>query len=209
MKILSGFLSAVSRIGFITAMLSLATFSRAAEKSALWDTSNWDIGDDVVWSDYDGFGESQKEGSPIKPSKVTLCHEGHTISVSQTSVPAHLAHGDTLGPCPTATTVYSIVCHEGQPIVVRLADIPGHLRHGDTLGYCTGEDAIIMCDGKENIVVKRAEAQGYLDKGCRLGPCQGQEGVIMCHKGEPIVVLKDRVEAHLKNGDTLGPCPKN
>ncbi len=36
--------------------------------------------------------------------KVTLCHNRdhnpHTITVAQSAVPAHLNHGDTLGPCP-------------------------------------------------------------------------------------------------------------
>jgi hypothetical protein len=33
--------------------------------------------------------------------KVTLCHKGkNTLSVDANAVPAHLAHGDTLGPCP-------------------------------------------------------------------------------------------------------------
>lgn len=32
--------------------------------------------------------------------KVTICHKGHTISVDRHAVPAHLAHGDTVGPCP-------------------------------------------------------------------------------------------------------------
>ena len=39
--------------------------------------------------------------------KVVICHippgepeNAHTISVSPNAVPAHLAHGDTLGPCP-------------------------------------------------------------------------------------------------------------
>jgi hypothetical protein len=32
---------------------------------------------------------------------VTLCHKGkNTITVDAAAVPAHLAHGDTLGPCP-------------------------------------------------------------------------------------------------------------
>ena len=39
--------------------------------------------------------------------KVTICHRTgskkkpfHTITVSANAVPAHLRHGDTLGPCP-------------------------------------------------------------------------------------------------------------
>lgn len=34
-------------------------------------------------------------------TKVTICHKGkNTISVAESAVSAHLAHGDTLGPCP-------------------------------------------------------------------------------------------------------------
>jgi hypothetical protein len=36
------------------------------------------------------------------PKKVTICHKGHTITVSQSAVPAHLAHGDHVGPCTAA-----------------------------------------------------------------------------------------------------------
>ena len=37
--------------------------------------------------------------------KVLICHKpdkkgGHTISIAPPAVPAHLAHGDTLGSCP-------------------------------------------------------------------------------------------------------------
>ena len=31
--------------------------------------------------------------------KVLVCHNGHTISISSSAVPAHLRHGDTLGAC--------------------------------------------------------------------------------------------------------------
>jgi hypothetical protein len=31
--------------------------------------------------------------------KVTLCHKGHAITVSENAIHAHLAHGDTLGSC--------------------------------------------------------------------------------------------------------------
>ena len=34
-----------------------------------------------------------------KPEKVTICHKGHTITISKSALPAHLRHGDTVGPC--------------------------------------------------------------------------------------------------------------
>ena len=39
------------------------------------------------------------ETNPTCDLNVTVCHNGTTIVVGQTSVPAHLNHGDTLGPC--------------------------------------------------------------------------------------------------------------
>jgi hypothetical protein len=46
-------------------------------------------------------GEIPSEGG----DKVLICHKpdkngGNTLSISSSAVPAHLAHGDTLGPCP-------------------------------------------------------------------------------------------------------------
>lgn len=47
---------------------------------------------------------SYDPGSPVKPSqKVVICHKGQTKKVVAAAVPGHLAHGDTLGPCPTNT----------------------------------------------------------------------------------------------------------
>jgi hypothetical protein len=34
--------------------------------------------------------------------RVTICHKGRTITVSQAAVPAHLRHGDTVGACGVA-----------------------------------------------------------------------------------------------------------
>jgi hypothetical protein len=43
-------------------------------------------------------------GQPVpsgaKKKKVTLCHEGQTLSVSKKAKKVHLKHGDTLGECP-------------------------------------------------------------------------------------------------------------
>ncbi len=44
-------------------------------------------------------------GTSVEGEKVLICHKpdkkgGHTLSVSASAVPAHLAHGDKLGPCP-------------------------------------------------------------------------------------------------------------
>lgn len=38
---------------------------------------------------------------PEEDDKVTICHKGKkTLSVGASAVPAHLAHGDSLGACP-------------------------------------------------------------------------------------------------------------
>jgi hypothetical protein len=34
------------------------------------------------------------------PQKETICHKGHTITISKSAEPAHIAHGDTIGACP-------------------------------------------------------------------------------------------------------------
>jgi hypothetical protein len=55
-----------------------------------------------------GNNAAQNQGSSANQygHKVLICHippghpeNAHTISVDQSAVPAHLAHGDTLGPC--------------------------------------------------------------------------------------------------------------
>lgn len=47
---------------------------------------------------------SDEGGEPTEGKKVLVCHKpdkkgGHTLSIAEPAVPAHLAHGDTLGPC--------------------------------------------------------------------------------------------------------------
>lgn len=49
--------------------------------------------------------DEDDDGGNGNGEKVLVCHNAsknnpHTISIAQPAVPAHLAHGDTLGPCP-------------------------------------------------------------------------------------------------------------
>ena len=50
-------------------------------------------------------GEIEIEPPPVG-ERVTICHKpnkkkgGNTITISSSALPAHLAHGDTVGPCP-------------------------------------------------------------------------------------------------------------
>jgi len=48
---------------------------------------------------YDFEPARQPGPGPGPGHKVTICHKGHTIKVNRNAVPAHLRHGDTLGPC--------------------------------------------------------------------------------------------------------------
>lgn len=53
------------------------------------------------------FAHTTPQAAQYPPSKVTICHHTHsqknpfvTITVSVHALPAHLKHGDTVGPCP-------------------------------------------------------------------------------------------------------------
>ena len=87
------------------------------------------------------------------PEKVTICHRtgsqknpAVTIRVSRNALPAHLRHGDTIGPCAGQSFT---ICHKnhklkapqrgkakGRTMKVRFRSLRAHTRHGDRLRGC-------------------------------------------------------------------------
>ena len=53
------------------------------------------------------------KGKKGKKGKVTLCHQGKTITVATSVKKTHLAQGDTLGRCPTANQPPGTTCTDG------------------------------------------------------------------------------------------------
>jgi hypothetical protein len=90
------------------------------------------------------FAAQDKVG--LDQQNVTLCHNGHTMTVDGPTRDAHLKHGDTEGACTTDTQTPAedqygeekvILCHKGHTITVGEPALEAHLNnHGDTEGAC-------------------------------------------------------------------------
>ena len=91
------------------------------------------------------------------PEKVTICHRtgsqknpAVTIRVSRNALPAHLRHGDTIGPCAGQSFT---ICHKSKALRgkaksqrtmrVRFRSVRAHLRHGHRVasGGCKANKA--------------------------------------------------------------------
>lgn len=75
------------------------------------------------------------------PSKVTICHHTHsqknpfvTITISERALPAHLRHGDTIGPCPAVAAVTAKAAVKGHK-----ANKPQHSNHKGKKSHPTGK----------------------------------------------------------------------
>jgi hypothetical protein len=81
------------------------------------------------------------------PSKVTICHHTHsqknpfvTITVSERALPAHLGHGDTVGPCPQN----SLTPEQGEKLVQQHGKAQHHsngLQKGKKKGHANGHES--------------------------------------------------------------------
>jgi len=92
--------------------------------------------------------------------KVTICHRTgpkrsprfHTIRVSESAVPAHLRHGDALGPCGSAVFTMCHATKNGKAKTLKVkgaAKVKRHLKKGDKLGKCNGKPGKTKDKGKQ------------------------------------------------------------
>jgi hypothetical protein len=133
-------------------------------------------------------------GTPVGPPKqVILCHNGHTIRVSEKAAAAHFAHGDTPGPCPGKY----VICHRYpnfdpshthnpyRTIIVSQQDLPQYLAQGDTQGPCPNQ--VFMCTlGNKQIVVASANVADHEARGQQVGLCPGK--MLICYNNHTIVI---------------------
>ncbi|GAB3729089.1 hypothetical protein GCM10027594_11180 [Hymenobacter agri] len=66
------------------------------------------------------YVEDVRCGTPGNPTKVEVCHNGHTICIDNNALNTHLGHGDTVGDCtpfarPTTTTVITAAPLQAYP----------------------------------------------------------------------------------------------
>jgi hypothetical protein len=134
-------------------------------------------------------GPAPAAGQP--PEKVEICHippgnpaNQHTIRISESAVPAHLAHGDVLGLCPPpdGATPTVVICHRppGNPanhhtITISSSALAAHLAHGDLQGACATQCEAVCNDGNACTV----DSSGPLAAGecrCVHAPADCEDG---------------------------------
>ena len=97
---------------------------------------------------------------PAFAEKVEICHNGHTIEVNEAAVPAHMEHGDTMGPC--GSTEGACLCNES----------PTWSFLGGKL-YCT---STAVTDGRLAVCISGApacESVNVSDETFELNQCTG------------------------------------
>lgn len=105
-----------------------------------------------------GQGDGSEHAGSIRASvtaaasndkKAEICHTGQTISVSQSAIPAHLKHGDVVGPCPSPCSPSS--CDDGDLCTSDTCTAAGACEHAavscDDGNVCTADacDAQVGC----------------------------------------------------------------
>ena len=144
------------------------------------EPSNTPEGDDDSDDQTDNAGESDIV-------KVLICHypagdktKGNTLEIDASAVDAHLDHGDSLGPCPTATPTA----------------VPTNTPVPSSTNTSVPPSTNTPVPPPTNTPVPAPT-----DTPVATGK------VTICHNGNTIEVNADAVADHLAHGDTLGACP--
>jgi hypothetical protein len=146
--------------------------------------------------------------------KVVICHKGKkTLVVAKSAVAAHMAHGDTAGPCPGMLTPPEVAPSE--PISPTL--IP------------SGTVKITICHkpgtpAEHTLVVAAPAWKAHQAHGDYIGPCEPPSEpisptlvpsptvmVTICHKygsraEKTMQVPESAVPGHQRHGDFIGSC---
>lgn len=106
--------------------------------------------------------------------KVTICHNGNTISVSENALDAHLKHGDTIGPCTTAQQPTQLP-PTATNIPVEPTNIPATQQPKPT------DAPPYQQPTAAPVVVTIPPSDSVCSEGCATGCCPGEEAA---HYGE-------------------------
>ena len=91
-------LPSASRLSFVAA-LTVFMLGTLASFGGLGYAASSTKGAFKKVSALEGPSAARTPASDQYVEKVTICHNGHTITISQSALPAHRRHGDTIGPC--------------------------------------------------------------------------------------------------------------
>jgi len=135
---------------------------------------------------------SARTASADQDHKIQICHKGQTIEVDVHAVPAHLDHGDLLGPCggtpgcACGQDFDPVRCADGKiyanQCFANCAGAPGPCTH---LGVCSDIFDPVSCGGKiyaNQCQAENAGCTGPFVKLCACGliyaPVRCADGVI-------------------------------
>jgi hypothetical protein len=139
---------------------------------------------------------AQRDGG-LDQQKVTICHEGHTITVGAPALAAHERHGDTEGVCEAATPETT------GDVTTPDTTTPESTTPETTNPDTTTPDTTIpeTTTPEKTPETTTPETTTPEDEGGI-----GQENVTICHKGHTIIVGVPALAAHERHGDTEGAC---
>jgi hypothetical protein len=146
---------------------------------------------------------AQEQGGGQGQEKVTICHEGHTITVGEPALAAHERHGDTEGACESATPETT------GDVTTPDTTTPESTTPETTTPDTTTPDTTIPDTTTPETTVPETttpetttpETTTPEDEGGK-----GQEKVPICHEGHTITVGVPALAAHERHGDTEGAC---